>query len=349
MSFTLFGRNKKDPVTDFRSKATFGVAIAAVFFMLPVGVFDLLRGETAIGVGAMAVVFILLANAWMAINGKCHQTLTLYGLFPAGMIFMISIFQMDGLIASFWCYPIVLAAYCMLSERRAWMANLVILAFALPMIWMTLDFAYALRITTSLGAVSLFSGIMVNVIDGQRRQLQKQLILDPLTGLLNRLTFNDCMDQAVRLHGRYQQPVSLMAIDIDYFKQLNDNYGHAAGDRVLGQVGRLLRDTLRDEDAIFRMGGEEFTVVLKGANECAATDTAERLRLAIALADFREIRSVTISIGVAELRPDESWESWAKRADDSLYEAKNKGRNRVVLNQICTHEKHGSIMLVSTP
>ena len=349
MSSTLFGRNKKDPVTDFRAKATFGVAVAAIIFMLPVGAYDLIRGESAVGLGSMAVVFILLANAWMAIRGHCHQNLTLYGLFPAGMIFMTSIFRMDGLIASFWCYPIVLAAYCMLSERRAWMANLTILVFALPMVWMTLDPAYALRITTSLGAVSLFAAIMVNVIDNQRQQLQEQLVLDPLTGLLNRLTFNDCMEQAVRLHDRYHQPVSLLAIDIDNFKLLNDTQGHAAGDRVLSMMGQLLRDTLRDEDAIFRMGGEEFTVVLKGANECAATETAERLRHAVAFANFQDICRITISIGVAELRTNESWESWAKRGDDSLYEAKRKGRNRVVLNRKKESDEHESVLLASVP
>ncbi len=339
--------NAADPVTDFRSKATLGVAVAAIVFMLPMGLYDLMRGETAIGIGAMAVVFVLLANAWMALRGVCHQSLTLFGLFPAGMIFMTSIFHMDGIIASLWCFPIVLAAYCMLSERRAWLANITILVIALPMAWMTMESTYALRVTTSLGAVSLFSAILVNVIDGQRHQLQKQLILDPLTGLLNRLTYNECMEKAVRLHRRYQQPVSLLAIDIDNFKRLNDTQGHAAGDSVLRTAGQLLRDTLRDEDAIFRMGGEEFTVVLKGANETAAVETAERLRHAVATADFQGAHQVTISIGVATLRADESWERWAKRSDDSLYDAKRKGRNRVVLNRTIETTERSAVTLAS--
>lgn len=349
MNTRLSDRDRNDPVKGFRSKATLGVAFAAIILMLPVGLYDLMLGETAIGLGAMAVVFVLAANAWMALSGICHQNLTLYGLFPAGMAFMTTIFRMDGLIASFWCYPIILAAYCMLSERRAWLANIIILAFALPMVWMTLDFGYALRITTSLGAVSLFSAILVNVIDGQRQQLQDQLILDPLTGLLNRLTFNDCMEQAVDMHSRQREPISLLAIDIDHFKQLNDSCGHPAGDRVLCAIGQLLRDTLRDEDAIFRMGGEEFTVVLKGADESAASETAERLRLTVAAADFQENRDITVSIGVAELRPEESWENWVKRADDSLYEAKGKGRNRVELNRLRRADEHNSAMLVSIP
>lgn len=306
--------------------------MAAIFLLLPVGIYDIATGERAIGFGTLAVVFVLSANARMVWKGICHQALTAYGLIPAGMIFMTSIFRMDGIIASLWCYPIVLATYCMLSEQRAWLANLVVLGVALPMAWLTLDTGYALRVTTSLCAVSLFAAIMVNVIDEQRRQLEEQLTLDPLTGLLNRLTFNTCMDQVISLHRQNLQPVSLLAIDIDFFKQLNDTHGHAAGDHVLGKVGILLRKTLREEDAIFRMGGEEFTVVLKCANQMAASQTAERVRAAIANASFGSIGTITISIGVAEYRRGESWENWAKRADDNLYEAKNRGRNRVVLN-----------------
>lgn len=349
MSSTRFGREQKHPATDFRSKATFGVATAAVLLMLPMGLYDLYRGETAIGIGALAVVFALLANAWMARNGYCHQNLTAFGLMPAGMVFMISIFQMDGIIASFWCFPIVLAAYCMLSERRAWAVNGMILIIALPMAWLTLEAEYALRVTASLGAVSLFAAIMVNVIDEQRRQLHEQLVLDPLTGLLNRLTFTSCMEQSVRLHSRYDQAVSLLAVDIDHFKQLNDSHGHAAGDQVLAMTGHLMRDTLREEDAIFRMGGEEFTVVLKGANENAALEAAERLRVVLATASFSNACHITVSIGVAEHRIGESWENWAKRADDSLYEAKHQGRDQVVINRLRSVDNHQSIKLVSVP
>lgn len=349
MNWIRRAKGKKHPATDFRSKATIGVASAAIFLMLPMGLYDLHRGETAIGIGAMAVVFVLLANAWMARQGYCHQRLTAFGLIPAGMVFMTSIFQMDGFIASFWCFPIVLAAYSMLSERLAWFANLVILGIALPMAWLTLESAYALRVTASLCAVSLFAAIMVNVIDHQHRQLEKQLVLDPLTGLLNRLTFNSSMEQAVRLHGRYHQTVSLLAIDIDHFKRLNDSHGHAVGDRVLAMIGRLLRDTLREEDAIFRMGGEEFTVVLKGASESAALETAERLRVALSGTSFNIGDKVTVSIGVAEHRSGESWESWAKRADDSLYKAKQSGRDRVVLNHSHSAKDPSVIPLLNTP
>lgn len=321
------------PATDFRAKATLGVALASIVLLLPIGLFDLANGQFALGVGTLAVVFILSANAWMVRKKVCHQRLTVYGLVPAGMVFITSTFQGDGIIACLWCYPSVLACYCMLEERRAWLANFIILLFALPMAWLSLETGYALRVTATLGAVSVFAAIMVNVIDEQQRLLQEKLVHDPLTGLLNRLTFNDCIERSVHLHGRYHQAVSLLAIDIDRFKQLNDTHGHAAGDRVLSETGTLLRHVLRDEDQIFRMGGEEFTVILRCASIDAAVETAERVRQAVASTQFEDIGQITVSIGVAEYIGGERHAAWAKRADDSLYEAKREGRNRVVASE----------------
>ncbi|ASJ72643.1 GGDEF domain-containing protein [Granulosicoccus antarcticus] len=329
----IFSHDTEETGSDFRSKATLGVAITAVLLLLPAVLLDLLKGELAIGIGAFCVVFILSANAWIVLQGRCHQRLTQYGLIPAGMVFMTSIFQMDGLIASLWCYPIVLAAYCMLSERRAWFANAVILLLALPMVWLTLDPTYAFRVTTTLVATSIFAAILVWVIDDQRRMLEMQLTLDPLTGLLNRLTYTKRMEQAVHEHEQHGKRISLLAIDVDNFKKLNDHHGHAVGDYVLSQIGLLLKNALREEDNVFRMGGEEFTVILINANERAAIETAERIRRQIGEHDYGINSAVTISTGVAEHLQDESWAAWAKRGDDRLYEAKHKGRNRVVAAQ----------------
>ena len=340
----MFRNIGDDTEPDFRSKATLGVAITAVLVLLPVAFYDLFNGEPAIGIGGLAIVFILAACAWIVSQGRNHQNLIQYGFFPAGMVFMTSIFQMDGLVASLWCYPTVLSAYCILSERRAWFANATILLLALPMIWQSLEPSYAIRVTATLVVTSIFAAILVNVIDRQRRLLQRHLTLDPLTGLLNRLTFNDRMQQAVQKHVHHDKRVSLLAIDVDHFKSLNDAHGHAVGDRVLKIIGQTFRETLRQEDDVFRMGGEEFTAVLYSTDEAAATETAERVRQRIASHSFNISSAVTVSIGVAEHRYDEDWESWAKRGDDRLYAAKRKGRNRVVAAHL---QETGSIHLVN--
>lgn len=328
-----FGTVKKfgwNPSSDFRAKATFGVAIAALTLLLPVAFMDFYLGKIAIGIGALGIVFILGANAWTVTQGQCHQNLTLFGLVPAGMVFMIGVFHNDGFIATLWCFPSIIAGYCMLSQRRAWIANSIVLTIALPMTWTTLTPEYAVRVTVTLTAVSLFSAILVSVIDEQRRQLQEQMTRDPLTGLLNRLTLKTSLKAAIDHHTPDVYQYCLLTIDIDFFKQINDSRGHDCGDRILQEFGALLQTELRQDDKAFRTGGEEFLIILKFTDEIAAIEVGERIRSTVESHEFSDNCDVTISVGIAGYTYGDTWTSWTKRADNRLYSAKRTGRNRVV-------------------
>ncbi len=334
MNLGTIGKLRWHSGGDFRAKATFGVAIAATLLLLPVALLDFYQGKIAIGIGSLGIVAILSLNAWSVYKGRCHQNLTLYGLVPAGMLFMVSVFQTNGIVGSLWCYPSVLACYCMLSARKAWLANTAILVIALPMTWLTVESTYAFRITATLFAVSMFSAILVAVIDEQRAQLQNQLLLDPLTGLLNRLSLRTRLQQAIEQHNGSGIPTSLLAVDIDHFKRINDRHGHDCGDRVLRQVSHLLKATTRQDDACFRTGGEEFLLLLRATDQAGARQVAERVRTLIEQARFSDNLSVTISIGVASHQTGQSWECWTKSCDNRLYEAKRRGRNTLVDNDV---------------
>jgi len=122
-------------------------------------------------------------------------------------------------------------------------------------------------------------------------------------------------------------------LDVDRFKQFNDTWGHPEGDRVLTALGRLLIHALRGEDVACRYGGEEFVIILHQADRKTAMDAAERIRAGFAEIPFQPVRGkpvfMTVSIGVAQWRPDEEFASLLMRADQALYEAKQAGRNRV--------------------
>jgi diguanylate cyclase len=157
--------------------------------------------------------------------------------------------------------------------------------------------------------------------------------LDGLTELLNRATFNRQLEQAM---GNVAAGVALVMLDIDHFKQFNDQYGHPLGDRVLQHVARVLRDSLPEEAFAARYGGEEFCVVLKDCPDLAAAGAfAERLRLKIqslrvkARGTDTVLDTITASFGVAHAQPDDTPESLLTRADDALYQAKRNGRNQV--------------------
>lgn len=156
---------------------------------------------------------------------------------------------------------------------------------------------------------------------------------DPLTGVFNRRTFIELADQELARSRRSGTPLSLMILDLDHFKRVNDTYGHLAGDQVLIAFTRLIKDCVRRGDLVVRYGGEEFCVLLPGTTLAASTALAERIRTACAANALTE-RSfkVTVSIGVTAYAGDTgtTLADLLARADEALYLAKDEGRNRVI-------------------
>lgn len=152
--------------------------------------------------------------------------------------------------------------------------------------------------------------------------------LDALTSVLNRKALDRALYQLEHDDGEQ----TLVFLDVDHFKAINDGYGHAVGDRVLAALGRLLRDHVRPNDVVGRYGGEEFVVVLRGANPEAARRVAERIRQSISNSTIAGLPvRVTVSAGVAPRAAGESISELVARADLALYAAKRAGRNRVLL------------------
>jgi diguanylate cyclase (GGDEF)-like protein/PAS domain S-box-containing protein len=176
----------------------------------------------------------------------------------------------------------------------------------------------------------------------RRRKLEDDLRLratvDGLTGIANRNHFIDTGDLEMHRARRYARPLSVVLIDLDHFKQINDTYGHAVGDAVIKSVVRACLGSLRTIDRMGRLGGEEFAALLPETNREGAAIVAERLRAAIAAAaidiEGREPLTTTASIGVASLADTDATriEGLIARADRALYAAKRAGRNRVILD-----------------
>lgn len=173
----------------------------------------------------------------------------------------------------------------------------------------------------------------------QLQQANHQLYLisrtDGLTGLLNRKTWEACLQTEFRRFARYRHSCSLIMFDIDHFKRVNDGYGHPAGDEVIRQVAAVVKKSLRDTDIAGRYGGEEFGILLIDTEGAGALILAERLRqLVEATTVYYEdhVINFTISLGVAELTPQMTEPTlWIDSADRGLYRAKRAGRNRSVL------------------
>lgn len=157
---------------------------------------------------------------------------------------------------------------------------------------------------------------------------KRDAIIDPLTSLYNRHFFNKCLKREVDRIQRYQRQLSLIVGDIDYFKQVNDTYGHLVGDTVLVTVSEIIRQHCRQSDLPVRWGGEEFAILLPETGLAGSVVVAERIRAAIEQTLFKTVQHVTISFGVATFLSDE--QDLLQRADSALYQAKGQGRNQVV-------------------
>ena len=167
----------------------------------------------------------------------------------------------------------------------------------------------------------------------QRDELTRMALHDQLTGLYNRHYLMEVAEQKMARARRHKHDVSLLMMDIDHFKTINDTHGHPAGDAVLQAVAELLGEAIRKEDVVARFGGEEFVVLLDHCDITEAEEKAESIRGSIEALQHEGI-STTISVGATQLNSDkDDFARMLKRADLAVYQAKEQGRNRVVVNK----------------
>ena len=197
---------------------------------------------------------------------------------------------------------------------------------------------FVVLVLVTLGG-AMFSARLVRALRAQERhaaELQRLARTDPLTGMFNRRQFFEVGLQEFSRARRYGNTLSLLMLDIDYFKVVNDTRGHPTGDRVLQRLAEIMSTVVREQDAVGRLGGEEFAVILPETELAGALASAERLRAAVEQAEIAcatgdgYVVRVTVSIGVAASTADDaSFEAVLARADKRLYAAKETGRNRV--------------------
>ncbi|WP_432669191.1 GGDEF domain-containing protein [Pseudomonas umsongensis] len=166
------------------------------------------------------------------------------------------------------------------------------------------------------------------------RAATQSALRDPLTDTGNRIAMDQTLQREIELARRHMQPLSLLMLDIDHFKRVNDTHGHSAGDDVLKAVAASIKNQLRNVDMVFRYGGEEFLILLSNTSREAAALVGERLRCAAQAEDYPadgHTVELTVSLGCSTLLPGESAESLLRRADSALYVAKREGRNRLTM------------------
>jgi diguanylate cyclase (GGDEF)-like protein/PAS domain S-box-containing protein len=161
------------------------------------------------------------------------------------------------------------------------------------------------------------------------QEVERIAMIDSLTGIYNRHKFEELFALESERSRRFSSPLSMIMIDLDYFKSVNDRYGHDVGDDVLKGVALVIQSNIRKNDIFARWGGEEFLILSPGTNAKKIQELAEKLRHAVELAVYPEVGRITISLGISTFAKDDSFNEFFKRADEGLYIAKANGRNQV--------------------
>ncbi len=213
------------------------------------------------------------------------------------------------------------------KRERTQVANR-LLGIVITLLLCAVVLTYFVAMQRQLSAESYITGKRREA-EGRAREMAKRADTDALTGVLNRMGFNDAMSRELSRARRYGQTLSVAIVDIDHFKRVNDEFGHPVGDQVLARTAKLLSSCVRESDTVARWGGEEFALIAPMTTEEGAASLAEKLRSIMAATHLGPREPITASFGVAEMSPDDTVETLLQRADEALYRAKQAGRNRV--------------------
>jgi diguanylate cyclase (GGDEF)-like protein len=320
--------SNEDVLSVYRERLMYRFAIVFIALFLPLTIFNFVRGQNALATAIGCALVIVILNA-AAIYLKKDVPIA-RTVFIVGLAVVVGIALANrGVYGTYWAYPTVLFISFSVPRRLAKIYTAIFFLYCSLLMFYLLNPGLALRAVVGLGITILFTNIFLGIIEKLQEKLVEQSVIDPLTGAFNRRQMVSSLEEAIERKRRTRTPASILVFDIDDFKSINDNHGHAAGDHVLKKFVSLVSKRARRLDQLFRTGGEEFMLFLPDTPGSGALMLAEEIRVLISEADFIDGRPVTVSIGLSELEAGETVDDWLRHGDQALYSAKENGRNQV--------------------
>jgi len=316
--------------TDFQLSIITMLGASAIFGISPFAVFRFLEENYIAGIADVIIlvgIVSLMIYAWR--TGDTARSGFLMALFCCMGGAAISIILTD--LGYLWLYPVFVTTFFLTQSRIAIALNTItVILLAIEGSAFTSGETLASFIATSF-VVSACAFIFALRNEFQRREMARLARRDALTGVRNRRSMDDALKLAASTADRTGSHYAMAVLDLDHFKHINDNHGHATGDRILMELTELIESNTRQSDQLFRFGGEEFVILMPGVDREGLRAVLLSLRETLRTQLQGPDGTVTASFGAARLEPGEDWESWLKRADDALYQAKENGRDCVVL------------------
>lgn len=329
---------------DFHLSMITLVGVIASGTLLPYAVFRIATGNYLVGLVDLLMIAVSAFSVLMAWRtGDTERPgFLMAAVFCFGAVLVCMKLGQDVL---FWIYPLMVFIFFLVAPIKALLLLLLMvcaivsLNFSDHTVIFANNFQLMAFITTTL-ITSIFAYIFAYRTHLQRQELRRLATTDPLTGAATRHSLTDELNYAIQHYQQKAVVSGLMLLDLDHFKRINDNFGHQTGDQILSQLVPLLKQMIRQQDSVFRYGGEEFVLLIREIQLADLHRLAEKIRHAVwhqlALPDGS---ALTTSIGIATVQHAKDWESWMQSADVALYQAKHNGRNQVVIAEI-TAEQH---------
>ncbi len=319
------------PLIEHRERIALRLSQLAAAVSAGMWVYQYIGGRTVlVALLTATTVFLALNVYWLSVR---HRPLVPYGLLTVSMAATACFATWyQGYYGVFWAFPILFGAYFVLPRRQATLLGALFTVVMTAIAAMKVGWSPALRAFASMGLTLFMISWALGFIAELQRALREQAITDPLTGAFNRRHLQAELARLSQPGQGASHTHSLLAIDIDHFKRVNDRYGHAEGDEVLRRLVAAISARKRASDLLFRTGGEEFMLLLYRTTPAQARAIAEELRERLeSQAWLPNGDTVTISIGVNTWRPGQGVDEWLQGADRALYDAKREGRNRVTM------------------
>ena len=311
------------------SKMLLVLALGTAIGILPFAVIRLIQQDWYVAILDIIVVIgmsVIFTYVYLTDNvSKASLVLILVAL-----VANVVSFYLKGISQINWIYPAMLASYYVMSPKKGMIVNFVMLSLYLPKLFTVLSAMNAATVIITVIITNIIAYAFSSGLKSQERALKKLASEDYLTSTGNRRSLDSSLEKLHKALKNHDKTATIILLDLDHFKRVNDTYGHIKGDEVLVRLSELLRSFFVNQDSIFRYGGEEFLVVSKDASKNKSFELAEEFRKIVKNNIIISKKEQTISLGVAEYVKEESIEEWIHRVDIALYQAKKQGRDRTI-------------------
>lgn len=313
-------------------------AVAIIAVLVPFAVHNFLQGKHVLNVWVILTIIALSVTAYAIYYKKDSKIPLSFSSIPLICALNTAIFD-NGAASVFWCFPTTVINSFFYSKKFSRVCNITLFLTTTLSVFVNCELDIFLRFTACLGLMIFAMNYVLRVQETLHSKLHEQSVRDPLTNTYNRRLLDIRLNEAVEQKKRKGAVSSILLLDLDFFKKINDSFGHRAGDRILVKFAEIIKETTRSYDTLFRVGGEEFLLFMPDINEQKAGYVAEKIQKAISNAKFDIAFPVTVTIGVSEVRATDSVESWIASADKALYHGKNSGRNCIIKRGLSESQK----------